>query len=257
MPKIVELVGPSGVGKSSLYFTLQKQWKQSDDWAVYHDFIYRRKKWSPEGVLFKLKSMFYAVSNTDYFWDEGKIVDQKKNFGNIYPEFVETFLDLIHEHSKVGFNGEDKRFQVIFFMFKSIERINKVLSNESDDRVCLIDEGLVSRIMHLNSPTFSRNDVDRYISTMPLPDAVLYLNTNADEILKRIKKREKTSTIHSGLTEKELIQSTKDTQDLIEYSLSRLEDSGVQILRLNANESVKKLAKESVRFFDHLIKKPD
>lgn len=254
MAKTVELIGPSGVGKSSLYFALQKRWRVNDDWAIYHDFKYKRKKWSPEGILLKLQSMAFAVSNTDYIWDEGKISDQKKEFANRHPEFIETFLDLIHEHAKVGFNGEDKRFQVIFFMFKSIERINRVMEDLSDDRVCLIDEGLVSRLMHLNSPSFSKKDVERYISTMPLPDAIIYLNTEADEILKRIDKREKTSTIHSGLTDSEIIESTKNTQELIDFSLSKLEKSGVEVLRLNAKKQVKSLAAETIGFFEQIYR---
>lgn len=253
MPKVVELIGPSGVGKSSLYFSLEKQWKESDDWAIYHDFMYRRRKWSLEGILLKLKSIFFAVSDSDYFWSEGKIIDQKKEFAQKYPEFIQTVLDLVEEHSKEGFNGEDKRFQVIFFMLKSIERVNSVME-KSDDRACLIDEGLVSRLMHLNSPSFSKKDVDRYIDSMPEPDAIIYLNTEADEILNRIKKRKKTSTIHSGLTEQEIIESTENTQELIQYSLSSLKESGVEILELNAKESVKNLTEESISFFKHLQK---
>lgn len=254
MPKVVELIGPSGVGKSSLYFSLQKEWNEDDDWAIYHDFMYRRRKWSPEGILLKIKSIFYAVSQSDYFWNEGKMIDQKKDFSEKYPEFVQTFLDLIHEHTKEGFNGEDKRFQVIFFMLKSIERVNSILESGNNDRICLIDEGLVSRLMHLNSPTFSKRDVDRYISRMPLPQAIIYLNTDAIEILNRIKKRKKTSTIHSGLTEQEIIESTENTQELIQYALNKVEESGVEILRLSAEESVKRLTEQSIGFFKQLQK---
>lgn len=137
-------------------------------------------------------------------------------------------------------------------MLKSIERVNRVLDVESDARACLIDEGLVSRLMHLNSPTFSKEAVDQYISSMPLPDAIIYLNTGANEILKRIKKREKKSTIHSGLSNQEIIESTENTQELIQYSLRKLEETEVQILRLSATESVKRLSEISIGFIQQV-----
>ena len=252
MPKIVELLGASGVGKSSLYYSLQKKWEKKDNWAIYHDFIYKRKDKSLVSIMLKLKSFLYKVSETDYHWNDGKIADHKKEFAVKYSDFIAVFLDLVNEKAKYGFDGVDKRFFMIFYMLKSIERLHNVIEKKSDERVCLIDEALLSRIMHLNSPDFTQNDLLSYLDAMPLPDAVIYLHAPADQIIHRIRKRDRTSTLHAGMEEVDILKYTVDTQQLMEYSLDILKGKGVSILRLDAGQSLSALTSESVSFLNQL-----
>jgi thymidylate kinase len=252
MPKIVELLGPSGVGKSSLYFSLQKKWNKDDRWAIYHDFIYQRKNNTIVSTLLKLRSLKYKVSNTDYLWNDGKITDQKKEFASRYPEFMSVFLDLVNDNAKYGFNGEDKRFFIIYYMLKSMERLHNVLERTGDNRICLIDEALLSRIMHLNSPEFTRDDLLSYLNAMPLPDAVIYLNASPDKIVRRIQKRARTSTLHQGLEDNDILKYTINTQSLMEFSLEVLKEKGVNILTLDAGQPLQALTSEVIQYLNQL-----
>jgi thymidylate kinase len=250
MAKIVELLGPSGVGKSSLYLELQNQWSEDDSWAVYHDLVYRRKGKDLVSLILKIKSLWSKVSCSDYFWNDGNLKDSQRQFADSHPEFMSVLMDLIQNHTKEGFNGEDKRFLVTFFSLKSIGRLQEVLKREDDKRTCLIDEALLSRIMHLNSPTFTQDHIEDYMSAMPLPDGLIYLNAPADLVLERVHKRVKTSTIHEGLSDHAIREYTENTQQLMESVIHFLNKKKIPVLRLDAKKSLKELSDRTIHFLE-------
>ncbi len=252
MANIVELLGASGVGKSSLYLELQNQWSEGASWAVYHDFVYRRKKIDLVTFTLKLKSFWTKVHNSDYFWKEGNLKDSQREFAEAYPEFMSVLMDSIQKHTKEGYNGEDKRFLVTFFTLKSIGRLQAVMEKSNDNRTCLIDEALLSRIMHLNSPSFTASHLETYLSAMPLPDGLVYLNAPAEVVLKRIRKRKrkKLSTIHQGLSEDEIKAYTENTQQLMETVIHFLNQKNIPVLRLDATKSLKELSDRTVQFLE-------
>ncbi|TVR16972.1 MAG: hypothetical protein EA391_06355 [Balneolaceae bacterium] len=250
MGKIVELIGPSGVGKSSLYLELQNRWRKSDNWAVYHDFVYRRKERDLTMFFLKVKSFWTKIFSSDYYWNEGRVKSAQKLFAEDHPEFMSVLMDLIHEHAKVGYNGEDKRFLVTFFSLKSISRLQNAQQKKEDNRVCLIDEALISRIMHINSPTFSEDQLKKYINSMPLPDGLIFMNAPVDEILKRIQKRKTLSTIHHGLSFGEIQELTINTQNLMKQVVSFFDEINIPVLELDGTLSTVELANHSIEFME-------
>ena len=248
MAKIIELLGPSGVGKSALYFSLQKQWKEDDTWAVYHDFRYKRKKNSIASYVMGFKSFFYKTSYSDYIWSDGKIADNKLAFVEKYPEFIGTFLDIIHENAKYGIDGEDNRYIMIHYMMRTIEQLNNILSKPDDTRICLMYESLLCRIMHLSSPNFYEQDLLIYLKDMPLPYAVIYLKASAQTILERIKKRQRTATIHEGLTDKLIIEQTLRTQHLMEFANDYLVKKNVPVITFDAKMPIADLTRKVIKF---------
>jgi thymidylate kinase len=252
MAKIVELLGPSGVGKSSLYLELQNQWSEDDSWAVYHDLVYRRKGKDLVSLILKIKSLWSKVSCSDYFWNDGNLKDSQRQFADSHPEFMSVLMDLIQNHTKVGFNCEDKRFLVTFFSLKSIGRLQEVLQREDDKRTCLIDEALLSRIMHLNSPSFTESDLETYLAAMPLPDGLVYLNAPVEVVLERVQKRKKLSTIHEGLSETEIQLYTENTQHLMEAVINFLNQKNIPVLQLDARKCPHQLADDTVLFMSKM-----
>lgn len=252
MAKIIELLGPSGVGKSSLYLELQKQWSDDASWAVYHDFVYRRRKIDPVTFALKLKSFWTKVQNSDYFWNEGNLKDSQREFADDHPGFMSVLMDLIQDHTREGYNGEDKRFMVTFFTLKSIGRLHAVMEKREDERVCLVDEALISRIMHLNSPSFTESDLETYLAAMPLPDGLVYLNAPVEVVLERIRKRKKLSTIHEGLSETEIQLYTENTQQLMEAVIHFLNQNKIPVLQLDARKSPHLLADDTVLFMSKM-----
>jgi len=254
MAKIIEMLGPSGVGKSSLYTELQNRWSVNDSWAVYHDFMYRRKKRDLVTFALRLKSFWSKVHNSDYFWNDGNLKDSQREFAAAYPEFMSVLMDLIQDHTKSGFNGKDKRFLVTFFTLKSIGRLHAIMERTEDKRTCLIDEALLSRVMHINSPTFTSEDLEMYLDAMPLPDGLIYLNAPSEIVLNRIRKRDKISTIHEGLSESEILSYTENTQQMMEAVIKFLKKREIPVLELDARNSTGKLAVEAITFLSDYSK---
>lgn len=252
MAKIVELLGPSGVGKSSLYIDLQNRWRETDDWAVYHDLVYRRKKSDAITLALKVKSLWTKTHNSDYFWNDGHLKDSQRKFAERCPEFMSVLMDLIQEHTKEGYNGEDKRFLATFFTLKSMGRLQAVYEKENDNRICLIDEALISRIMHLNSPSFTLSSLKTYLAAMPLPDGLVYLNAPAEVVLNRIRKRKKLSTIHQGLSDGEMQLYTENTQKLMEEVIDFLKQKKISVLQLDATQTLNHLSDRTIHFLEGL-----
>jgi thymidylate kinase len=256
MPEIVEILAPSGTGKTTLYKGLQKKWTPDDPWSVYHDFRYKRKLMYrfPKDYFLVLQRKInnlkknFLTSEIQYKQNSAREKPNEKKFYEQYPEFCDTAMELILEHNVTGFNNEDKRFLNTFFLFETIEHLQAVLNHADDKRLCIMDEGLLSRLMHLNSPTFTEKELTRYLKFIPVPSAVVYLKCDAEFIVERILSRKKTATVHTSLSRDEILQTTLKTQQLMETTLGIVQEKGATILRVNAETDSNELANKVYDF---------
>src|SRR5690625_6677323 len=83
MASIVEIVGPSGVGKSYIYNQLRDAWNKNDKWAVYHDFRYERKSRNsfsrPEIIYEYLYNILNKVKYISYKPSGGEQLDHMRS----------------------------------------------------------------------------------------------------------------------------------------------------------------------------------
>jgi thymidylate kinase len=242
MPEIVEILAPSGTGKTTLYKGLQKKWTPDEPWSVYHDFRYKRKLMYrfPKDYFLVMQrkinnlKMIFFTPEIQYEQNSAHQKPNEKIFYEQYPGFCDTAMELILKHNATGFNNEDKRFLNTFFLFETIEHLQAVLNHPEDKRLCIMDEGLLSRLMHLNSPTFTETELTRYLNFMPLPSVVIYLKCDAEFIVERIFSRKKTATVHTSLSRNEILHSTLKTQQLMETTLDMVQEKGSTVIRVNA-----------------------
>lgn len=249
MPKIIEVFGPSGVGKTTLYKSIQKDWSPENSWGVYHDIRYKRDP----NLSFIQRVFNYLKRNLNrprneiaYKGYKPNHVAKERIFFNRYPEFSNKVVGIINEHCQTTFSGIDKRFINLYFMFESIEHFQAIRDLKSDQRTCLMDEGLLSRLMHLNSPSFSKETVDDYIKLMPLPDGVIYLQCSPDLIAKRAQKKNKTSSVHVNLREDEVVELTQKTRNLMNYALQEVEKRNITVHEINAERSIEKIKEDVI-----------
>lgn len=252
MPKIVEILAPSGTGKTTLYKDLQKKWAPGKSWVVYHDFRYKRKRKFPKdyitAVWRKAKGVGESVFSSDIQYQEkaATLPQNERLFYSKYSEFCDVAMNLIFRRNVSGFGGDDKRFMNTFFMFETIEHLQAVMNYPEDPRTCIMDEGLLSRLMHLNSPSFTDDDLTEYLEKMPLPYGVIYLKCDANVITDRIveRKERKTATIHENLSRSEILNSTIKTQQMMEKTLRIIQGKGVQVFYADGSLSKEHLGSQ-------------
>lgn len=250
MPRIVEIIGPSGSGKSTIYKFLKKEWKSEYNWVTFdqlqasHENIFDKISRKISKSLKKPPFSKVNPRKTQVNPEWGFVKNHNDTFlGNEYSDFKTVLMDLVQEHCRSGFLDIDKRFITVYMVMWSIAYIERIKSFKNDDRYCILPqgEGLISRIMHLNSPTFNDKALEKYLDSAPFPDLLIFLNVDEDEILDRIKTRERSSSLHNGMDEKKIRAYTKKTNILFQKASEILEQDGVPVYRINAVESIEQV----------------
>lgn len=236
MARIVEIVGPSGIGKSYLYNQLRDEWNEKDKWAVYHDFRYERKSRHsfsrPEIIYEYLYNLINRVKYISYKNTGGEQLYHMKKFHEDHMQFVNHTLDIINRCCR-EFYKKDNRYLATLYFYKSVEELQAILELNHDKRICLFDEGLLSRIMHLSSESLTDQDMDEYLKYMPVPDGIILLKSDSRRIRENIKKRRRVATIHQGLNDQQLQKYTEKTQYHMEYAARYFREKGVKVMEFN------------------------
>lgn len=254
MPKIVEIIGPSGSGKSSVYKGLKESWKYGYNWVTFDQVNYSSEV--QLGKIFKKGQRFFKNIIPRKKTDISKpaIIDQWKFAGsnNDYflgkenEKFKSVLMDLIGEHCKTGFSGDDKRFITAYMAMWSMARIDTVKSIANDDRYCILDqgEGLISRIMHLTTPSFDEESLNLFLEHVPYPDVLFYLKTDLDVIVERVIKRNRSSSLHEGMNESEIVQYTKKTNNFLRIAADILDNKNVEVHKIDSSQTIDQIVRE-------------
>lgn len=248
MPKIVEMIGPSGSGKTSIYDALKKAWKPEYNWVTYDQIKYsneskvaRVSRKISRALQDLLSGRDKDVKQTDMIpgW---KFIDHDNHtfLGDKYQDLKTVLMDLIEQHCAVGFNGSDKRFVTAYMVMWSIAHIETVKSIQNDHRFCILKqgEGLVSRIMHLNSPSFDETALSTYLASIPFPDVLFFLETDPEIILERIKNRDRSPTLHQGMSEDEILSYTISTNQYLRKAFAAAEEAGADVYKIDGSKPV-------------------
>jgi deoxyadenosine/deoxycytidine kinase len=235
--EIIEIVGPPGVGKTALYQALCKSRKPGESWT-YQDLLLANKprfsnfsKW----IEFRFRKFF------------------KKKLTRSLP--IEYGLQFIAHHEKLaGFYWKqlsdeqiysdeeiDKRFRSAFFLFTDFCRYEAIMERHSDVP-CVINEGLLQKsfVVQNNSqqlPLF----ISQYLPLLPLPQAIIYLNTlNQDLILERLSTRKKVIASHTGKNRQELLDDISKWQYQFQLMFEWMQAHNVPVYILDAENPVAK-----------------
>lgn len=260
--KIVEFLGPSGIGKSALYHELRNRWNPADKWVSFDD-IFATPKQFPGTYLRTVYRPLKKAWNEPYDYSRGhrnyNIWDQLDGYSNPflfgeYGDFFHKMMDLVERHCKVGYSGEDKRFQTFFMIMWSVGQLNTVLELEDDDRLFLMKDGelLLSRIMHLNSPSFDDNALREYLDVVPKPEALVRLKATPDQVLKRIKQRDRVASLHLGMDDETIYIYTKSTLEMLGKACDHLKSVGVPVLEVDVEKEVSENAGQIIDFFQSI-----
>ncbi|MBA2562841.1 MAG: hypothetical protein H0V14_07995 [Chitinophagaceae bacterium] len=233
MAKIVEFYGLPGVGKSTIYEDLKGKWKKEFNWIPSHH-LYTKKK------IFESLSKFLLIVGRiikDGNFDDVAKKEAGDRFVAQYPEFIDAFWNNILYKQKKSYNGLDLRFERAKYFYITIQKI-QLLRESNSKKIALVDEGLIHRIsrgLYKSENLIDElNEIKHLLQIMPLPDALVYVETDVQENAKRLAQRKKVISMHKSLSITEIENIIPETQERMENITKILENKGIPILRVDA-----------------------
>ncbi|THU39360.1 hypothetical protein FAM09_12680 [Niastella caeni] len=249
--KIIEIIGPPGVGKSTIYKSLCKIWKPGSQW-VYPDVLMAIpppvssfKKW----LVYHLRLLMRKKLTKSIPVDYGLRFDGQQ----------QKLAEFCWKHlSDTQLNGDkeiNKRFRSAYFLFATF-CIYQAILEKAPEKPCVIEEGFLQKSFFIRADEkddqLTNDLLNNYLHLVPLPYAIIYIDTpDTNEIVKRLRGRKKTIASHMEKDDEALrrdIERWKHTQNFI---LEKLKNAGVLILRINGKQPVK----ENVSAIIELLKK--
>ncbi|OQP57734.1 hypothetical protein A3860_08890 [Niastella vici] len=250
-PKIIEIIGPPGVGKSAIYKSLCRTWKPGSQWA-YPDVLltarphfFSARKW----LAYHLRMVLHRKLTKTIPVEYGLRFAAKEQ------ELAAFCWKLI---SYIQFYNDDEinqRYRSAYFLFTTFSTYQAVLENASE-KPCIIEEGFLQKSFFIRDTKvdepLTNCMLDKYLQLAPLPYAVIYMDIpDNSEIVKRLRGRNKIIASHSGKDDAALLRDIENWRHVQHIILEKIQQAGVGVVRFNGHQPVK----ENVARIIKLLKK--
>ena len=229
--KYIEVVGPSGVGKSTVLKCMEKQWSQQKPWVL--DIEYEKS--GPWSNVYNFKS----------FQDLDRYVSQ-------HDDFIEV---LTKNLKKIMIDDEDVFDGVQFYIrIKDLDYIFRKLNAANifmdKSKMLIIDEGFVKHARILEQRSSINHD--EVLAHPSMPAAYIFMFANENVIIDRLIKREKQTYQHRKMTHNQIKQKTAKNIINAEKRLKTISDNGYPVLRLDTQAKPEQNAKNITDFIQGL-----
>lgn len=255
MARIVELGGPPGVGKSTLFNEMSAQWSIESSWIPAH-FLYPQQKLRFDSLSSLLLSFERKFTISEGNVDERELKEYGDRFIAQYPSFINACWNNIFSvhHSS---NGTDLRFDKARYLFDTLQKFQFLAENKIN-KTSVLDEGLIHR---LANGLYRQKDLDaekeeiyNLVQVMPLPDAFIYIKTDVEEIARRLYNRKKVIISHKSLSLAELENSCRQSLERMSIVLENVAKRDIPVLHVNSKQEIGKGTRVIIRFIESLNK---
>lgn len=228
---MVEIIGPPGVGKTSVYEALCSKWQPGANWIYMEALAWQMQRKGGITDFVQLQLHRY----TGKLLKRSLPVDLGVRFSKANQTFAELCWQLITESGMQA----DLRIRAAYFLFQDFSRYQAAKEDRSN-RVCVVHEGLMQKSFLLKAlASGDLHTLASYFEQMPQPHAIFYLNVADPEIiLKRLRSRKKTLAQHQGKTDDELLQEVYQWQQLFDTMTVHLHEKGIPIYHLDAAKPI-------------------
>lgn len=218
---LIELMGPSGVGKSTVLNVLEKN--------------------EPSVKTMRKRSEGLNVQDLRFYCD----------FFNI-----DNFLNGVIEILSLSSLPPTKKMAAINMVNETAINFAKRCVNKRshDSNIIEIEDELFlhrSYAILLYSNNFI-NDVTWYFQSVPIPDAVVIFHAESSTLLKRIRERGKVINTYLYLNDEDILFRVKRSVKMYEIATCELERRNVKVFHINAENKVSKAAKDMAEIINSL-----
>jgi thymidylate kinase len=252
MADFIELSGTAGSGKTTLYRELSKRWDKKCNWVPAHHLLPKK---TGDGNAFKnlLKRLRSFVAWHRSNLDSVQMIEAAERFTQENPELVALFWDNIYHKQRESLNGIDQRFDKANFLFSLIQK-QQILTEHRTQRIPIVDEGPTKIIDVLSNTTIpwhlDKEEIERCLQLLPLPKAVIYLQTDADLTVRRILGRKHVIRAHKNLSEQQLKDFVVESHYRKRFVNDLLQARKTEILYLDSEASPSANAEKAIAFIN-------
>jgi len=251
MARIMEFCGSPGVGKSTIYDALISKWSNTDNWipADYlYPYIKSNYRWVYDFLRMFAKRDLRQADIRALRYAGSRFISQ-------YPEYIEAYINGILLNEKESFNGTDQRLEKVSYIYDLIKKI-QVCRESSCDKIVILQEGLVNGIwnaLHKNeSVANQKEEIIFLLNVMPLPDALIYVETDLNENIKRLDSRVKLIPSFETLDRDQLLTIIQRFRIIWKTAIDLLEDRGMPVLHIDSSDPVSINASKVMSFSNSL-----
>lgn len=236
-PKIIEIIGPPGVGKSTIYQSLCKKWDAGSPW-VYPEVLLTSK---PRVTQLK-KWMSYRMRT---LLNKKLVKSIPVDYGLRFDENNQALANFCWEHLSDTYNAKDtnKKFRSAYFLFTSF-CMYQAINEKATAKPCIIEEGFLQKSFFIKDDAENEQQsihlLNRYLQLVPLPYAIIYVDTpDTNEVIKRLRSRGKVIASHLGKDDEALQRDIEKWRYIQNNILETMQANGVRIIRINSMHPVR------------------
>lgn len=257
MAVLVEMFGSPGVGKTTLYKEIASNWRPDSSWIPGYDLI-PKENIEIRNIKSMLLYLAYLLKINNLKDNNGYMKEAGDRFISDNPEYINLLWNYIMTYYKVNDNNKDLRFSKSAYLYRLIQRVQSVKEAKSN-KIAILDEGLThffeTGSNQLNKIETQLDEIKKILLLKPLPEAIIHIDLDIQENIKRIRSRPNTLRMHRSLEDNDLEMLYIQSRKIRCLILDHFEMHNIPILKINGSESVKKNAQLIEKFTEEIKKK--